>query len=154
MKTSLNHDKQQHQTNPVRNKEMNSFDEDLINEKRQRNDGSHFRLFYKSNTPERSISHQLEHRYFKNPNSNLYTNGLNVPALNQYFTNPSQYNGGFAFNDRYAWPLNKMNPRQKSYSNLENKSRQTMLNIHYHGQNTEDFDGKFSRHFSFYKFSC
>lgn len=133
---------QQQQANIDRSKE---FDDDLTG-KRQRNDGAHFRLFYKSNTPERSISHQLEHRYFKNPNANnYYSNGA---GPSQYFVNPNQYNNnGFALNNQFMWPVNRMvnNPmsfKPKSYLNPESKNRQTMLNIHYHGQNLEDLDGQ------------
>lgn len=31
------------------------------------NDDSHLRLYYKSNSPGRSVSHELEHRFIKNP---------------------------------------------------------------------------------------
>ena len=37
----------------------------------RKNDDSHLRLYYKSNLPGHTISHELEHRLIKNPNYQL-----------------------------------------------------------------------------------
>ena len=62
------------------------FDE----EAERKNDNAHFRLYYKSNSPGRSVKHELEHRYFKNPN---YMPNQRTPKPNYYqeAINP-QYN--------------------------------------------------------------
>lgn len=138
----------QHQLGLGRRKDFGSsfLDDDMPNGKRLGNGGSHFRLFYKSNTPERSISHQLEHRYFKRPNGNYYSSAANAADSNQYNLNPSQYNSAPAYNNHFMWPgkANTISYKPKSYSqHLANKNRQTMLNIHYHGQNIQDIDGSF-----------
>ena len=67
----------------------------LFDEEAQRkNDNAHFRLYYKSNSPGRSVKHELEHRYFKNPNTmpNYYHEAINPQYnLNTFESNTPRY---------------------------------------------------------------
>lgn len=77
IKTQQLNDEEQRR-NLVQTDLASSFaDETLDNERK--NDDTHFRLYYKQNSPGRSLSHELEHRYFKNPNSARQRYQENVP---------------------------------------------------------------------------
>jgi len=95
---------------------------DTANVANTKNDGSHIRLYYKSNSPDRSISHELEHRLVKNPTYQFntgraqQTDDFNLPL----YKNSLQ-------NDQIQGIANTMRPE------LYNKNKQTLLNLHYHG---------------------
>ncbi len=63
----LNEDDQQRISN--QSPDLSTSFDDIENDRKV--DDSHFRLYYKSNSPGRSLSHELEHRYFKNPSNSL-----------------------------------------------------------------------------------
>ena len=94
-----------------------SFADDTSSSNENRNDDTHFRLYYKSNSPGRSLSHELEHRYYKNPNNLLQTQRFQQPTyqdkLNAFFDSLEQV--------------------KNNYANNFNKNKQTTLNLHYHG---------------------
>ena len=63
----LNEDDQQRNSN--QSPDLSTSFDDIENDRKV--DDSHFRLYYKSNSPGRSLSHELEHRYFKNPSNSI-----------------------------------------------------------------------------------
>ena len=71
----------------------------LFDEEAQRkNENAHFRLYYNSNSPGRSVKHELEHRYFKHPNSmpNYYQEAPNPQYnLNTFESNTPSYLNSF-----------------------------------------------------------
>lgn len=99
---------------------------------------SHFRLYYKSNSPGRSIKHELEHRFYKNPSflsqnepqqapQYMYQNQFNqMPYLNGMQA-VSSYSNVFPNENELNMPTNlhasQYNP---------NNDQSTMLNLHYH----------------------
>ena len=78
-------------------------------------DDSHLRLYYKSNSPSQSISHELEHRYVKSPNYRFSQETANFPPNNVPFNQGA--------NDQSNIFLDSS----------DNKNKQSMLNLHYHG---------------------
>lgn len=87
----------------------------------EKGDDAHFRLFYKSNSPGRSVKHEMEHRFYKNPNQQpkqqqdnfnpfFNMNSLQTPQLFSYSNIPSTYTN----------------------QNDLNTDKSTMLNLHYH----------------------
>jgi hypothetical protein len=87
-----------------------------------KNDGSHLRLYYKSNSPDRSISHELEHRLVKNPTYQF--NSGRVQQIDDF--NSPLFKNNFQ-NDQLQGIANTVRP------DLYNKNKQTLLNLHYHG---------------------
>jgi hypothetical protein len=79
-------------------------DDQSLSDEERKNDDTHFRLYYKSNSPGRSLSHELEHRYLKNPNA--------------LFQQRFQENSPF------------LNINEPNYAYEKNK--QTLLNLQYH----------------------
>ena len=111
----------------VANKRIKSpFDESV-----EKNDDSHLRLYYKSNSPSQSISHELEHRFVKSPN----------------YRYESQQQGAGNFQSKLDFaappapfaPLNNMQfvqpaaEQQNLFLDANGKNKQTLLNLHYHG---------------------
>ena len=95
---------------------------DSTNVANNKNDGSHIRLYYKSNSPDRSISHELEHRLVKNPTYQF--NSGRVQPIDDF--NSLLYKNKFQ-NDQLQAIANTVRPE------LYNKNKQTLLNLHYHG---------------------
>ena len=102
-----------------------------------KNDGSHFRLFYKSNSPGRSIKHEMEHRFFKNPNFLMNENQA-MPGFQQFQYQNLRPNPLFNFNNigQEKQPSNYGNiygtqnaPNGQYRSNADGS---TMFNLHYH----------------------
>lgn len=103
-------------------------------------DNGHFRLFYKSNSPGRSIKHQMEHTFYKNPN-----------ILNQQQIRPqspqNRFNGFFNSlnNIQPVQPVQPVN-QQANYASVfgnaqydpNNNGRTTMFNLHYHDGGSSD----------------
>lgn len=75
--------------------------EEALKKTNNNNDDSHLRLYYKANSPGRTVSHELEHRLIKNPayqqynhhrlvqennnmNTGLFVNSQYMPLPNQY----------------------------------------------------------------------
>ncbi|RNA29815.1 hypothetical protein BpHYR1_029248 [Brachionus plicatilis] len=108
-----------------------TFDDDAL----RKNDDSHLRLFYKSNTPDRSISHEMEHRLMKNPNIE-YVNRIHP---------------GSSFQPKFhtQFSMNYLDPRTQIFSAFKpnndlfqatNRNKQTLLNLHYHGNSIPGLD--------------
>lgn len=108
----------------------------------RKNDDAHLRLYYKSNSPGRSVSHELEHRFVKNP-------------AFQYNQRLRQEANGFQPKFNTQLDLNYYDPRNNLLSNLPlnqnlnnnqnmfydaNKNKQTMFNLHYHGNSLDGLD--------------
>ena len=103
---------------------LQSLNDPLSNENDRKNDNSHFALYYKSNSPGRLVTSELEHRFRKNPNfysPNAYY--MKVNSLQNFDANPDSSLKYVSNNVPYQSSNNARN-------NLKN--RQTMLNIHYH----------------------
>lgn len=82
-------------------------------------DSAHFRLYYKSDSPGRSLSHELEHRYIKNPMQRQhYQPSSYQDKLNSFFDSLEQANKLSYSND---------------FNNNNKKNKKTTLNLHYHG---------------------
>ena len=95
---------------------------DSSNVATNKNDGSHIRLYYKSNSPDRSISHELEHRSVKPPPYHPNNRRAHhIPDLNSPL-----YKNNFQ-SDQLQTIANTGRP------GLYNKNKQTLLNLHYHG---------------------
>ncbi len=105
-----------------------------------KNDDGHFRLFYKSNAPGRSVKHEMEHIFYKNPNF------LQTPVRD-----PQQFQTYSDFNPiQHLFQQQQQQPLPPAYSSLvdnlnnnfqnsaslasqpNNNDRSTMFNIHYH----------------------
>jgi hypothetical protein len=82
-------------------------------------DDSHLRLYYKSNSPSQSISHELEHRYVKSPNYRFSQETTNFRP-NTNFGHNAPFNQG-------------ANDQSNIFLDSSDKNKQTMLNMHYHG---------------------
>ena len=103
------------------------FDDDSI----RKNDDAHIRLFYKSNAPGRSVSHELEHRFIKNPNYQ-YNERVRQDSLNRM--NP--------YTSYQSQPYWNNNNNNNLYNNVYQedpiKDKQTMFNLHYHGNSMNE----------------
>lgn len=97
-----------------------------------KNDDAHLRLYYKSNTPDRSISHEMEHRLVKNP-----VFQYNQQAGQQQNSFQPKYNTQFDLS--YFDPRGNILPLQQNFG-FEPKNRQTLLNLHYHGNSMNPMD--------------
>lgn len=111
-----------------------TFDDDTL----RKNDDSHLRLFYKSNSPDRSISHEMEHRLLKNPNIQ--------------YVSPIQPESTFQTKFSPQYSMNYLDPRLfsafKSNNDLvqaANRNKQTLLNLHYHGNSIPGLDTTLNR---------
>jgi len=106
-----------------------------------KNDDAHFRIYYKANAPGRSVKHEMEHRFYKNPNFLSTT-----PSEQQYQSNPGfnpllnllqqqqpqQQQLPLAYSS-FIDNLNSNALNSASYSNRPNNNdRSTMFNLHYH----------------------
>lgn len=107
-----------------------TFDDDTL----RKSDDSHLRLFYKSNSPERSISHELEHRLLKNPNIQYMSRIHPQSNFQAKFHNP--------FSINYLDPRSNILSSFKSNDFFEspNRNKQTLLNLHYHGNSIPGLD--------------
>lgn len=85
----------------------------------EKNDDSHFRLFYKSNSPGRSVKHEMEHRFYKNPirQQPKQDNFNQFFSMNSLQQQPSQF---FSYSSNV--------PNQNDLTT----DKSTMLNLHYH----------------------
>jgi len=111
----------------IKTQQMNSLDQNRQPNSQPRtynakNDNSHFRLFYKSNSPGRSIKHEMEHRFYKNPNFQM-----NPPQQPQYL--PNGYNPFLNMLNENSYPQNTQNIGQNIG---QDNDMSTMLNLHYH----------------------
>ena len=97
------------------------FDENSENK-----DDSHLRLYYKSNSPSQSISHELEHRYVKSPN---YRFNQDVATFRPNSNTQ---------NIQFSPPVDQ----QSIYLDTNGKNKQTMLNLHYHGNSFQGLDSQ------------
>jgi hypothetical protein len=89
-------------------------------------DDSHLRLYYKSNSPGQSISHELEHRYVKSPNYKFTEDTTNFrPGSN------------FVQNSAFSQAAND---QPNIFLDSNDKNKQTMLNLHYHGNSFPESD--------------
>ena len=112
-----------------------------FNENTEKNDDSHLRLYYKSNSPSQSISHELEHRFVKSPNyrfdQRINQENTNFqPKLNAEFGNPSAM---FGQNMQFAA---QPQDQQNLFLDSTGKNKQTMLNLHYHGNSFQGLDAQ------------
>lgn len=95
------------------------------------NDDSHLRLYYKSNSPGRSVSHELEHRFIKNPVYQQYNhhrltqetnnlNNLNEILLDSQLASP-QFQ--FPYDPRVyqSNQMRQMHPQASSYQQYPNQ---------------------------------
>lgn len=78
--------------------------EDTEEALKKNNDDSHLRLYYKANSPGRSVSHELEHRLIKNPAYQQYNHHRLVQESNN-----NMNNAGFFVNSQYM-PLPNQYP--------------------------------------------
>lgn len=111
----------------------------------RKNDDSHLRLYYKSNSPERSVSHELEHRYIKNPNYNQYNHRVsqetnNFPQQQLKFSSPYYF-------DPRLYQANQLQQQQvqNTYPNMfadSDRNKLMMQNINYHANVMDNFGGK------------
>jgi hypothetical protein len=62
-------------TNTIPQTQASQFVDD--NDTNHKNDNAHFRLFYKANSPTRTVSHAMEHRYVKHPDYTSQQQNLN-----------------------------------------------------------------------------
>ena len=123
---------------------------------------SHLRLFYKSNSPSRSISHRLEHKYLKNDPIVLSQNRQDTGAYKLIQAPyPSIYSNNPYISQQQLENLQlfQSGPIDPVYSNQndnaakkdEEKNMHTMLNLHYHGKSIDGLGKNFD---SFYKTEC
>lgn len=76
------------------------------------NDASaHLRLYYKSNSPFKYVSHEIEQKYDDQPEYGLERSGL-YGGSSRYYPEPNDYQ-------------------------QQEKKRRTMLNLHYHGNSID-----------------
>ena len=111
---------------------MTNLDEPLNNENDRKNDNAHFSLFYKSNSPGQLVTHELEHRFRKNP-SNVFSSNpyLTRSSSLQNYDRPNNLDSSSSL--RYLPNNNINNLPYKMMNNQRNdKNRQTLFNIHYH----------------------
>jgi hypothetical protein len=116
-----------------------SYDDDVD----RKNDNSHFRLFYKANSPDGSVKHELEHRFYKNPNY-LANERSQAAKLYQTKFNPFFDLNNFEQNQRYLSnypPINTLNELDK----------QTMMNVHFHANGDLGEKNKLSFNKNFFK---
>lgn len=111
-----------------------TFDDDTI----RKNDDSHLRLFYKSNSPDRSISHEMEHRLLKNPNIQ--------------YVNRIQPESNFQAKFLPQYTMNYLDPRifsafkpNNDLIQAANRNKQTLLNLHYHGNSIPGLDSTLNK---------
>ena len=101
------------------------FEESVDNNSK---DDSHLRLYYKSNSPSQSISHELEHRYVKSPNYKFTQETTNFrPSSN------------FVQNSPFSQAAND---QPNIFLDSNDKNKQTMLNLHYHGNSFPGLDSQ------------
>jgi hypothetical protein len=116
-----------------------------------KNDDAHLRLFYKSNAPGQTVSHELEHRFVKNPNFQ-YNERLRQDVLNNndLSSNPNRYSPYLSAQQPLVYSLNSpavysddldANSNNNN-NNLNSRDKQTTLNLHYHGNSLTDPQGK------------
>ena len=96
-------------------------------------DDSHLRLYYKSNSPSQSISHELEHRYVKSPNYKFTQETSNFRP-----------NSNFGQNGPFS-PV--VNDQPNIFLDSTDKNKQTMLNLHYHGNSFQGLDSQQQNNF-------
>jgi hypothetical protein len=107
----------------------------------RKNDDAHIRLFYKSNAPGRSVSHELEHRFIKNPNYQ-YNERVRQDSLNRLNT--------YSYQPQSYWNNNNLyNNANNMYQDDSMKDKQTMFNLHYHGNNMNEPQGSYNSFFFF-----
>ncbi len=86
------------------------------------NDDAHFRLYYKSNSPGRSVKHELEHRFYKNPNFLALNQEEASAPMPQFFyqTLPTEM------------PAAVPSYQAAQYAPNADNQQSAMLNLHYH----------------------
>lgn len=133
----------------IKSQQLNSADSSLmrnanqqasrsfnVNRNKLNDPNSHFRLYYKSNSPGRSIKHELEHRFYKNP-SYLSQNEQTPQYMYQEKLNQMPYLNGIQAVSSYSnvFPnVNELKMPTNLYASQYNPSndQSTMLNLHYH----------------------
>jgi hypothetical protein len=120
----------------------------------RKNDDSHLRLFYKSNSPGRTVSHELEHRFIKNPsfqfNQRLSHESNNFQPKYPQQAQPASFDLN-NFDPRFYLTTNNNPQMQQPLLNKNNpfvdpnrnNKQQTMLNLHYHGNSLDNSFGTF-----------
>lgn len=106
----------------------------------RKNDDSHLRLYYKSNSPGRTISHELEHRFIKNPNNYQYNHRLSQEMVNNFqpaLQSSPQFDNLNNFIDPRQFLLNQANMMPQQPNIYADRNKQTMLNLHYHGNSLD-----------------
>ncbi|CAF1028254.1 unnamed protein product [Brachionus calyciflorus] len=131
---------------PLDTQTSNTFEDESL----RKNDDAHLRLFYKSNSQGRSVSHELEHRLVKNPEFQFNQRPLQQQQQQQLQQPQQQIPYQPKFNTQFD--LNYFDPRNSlplTYNqNMpidQNKNRQTLFNLHYHGNSLGGLDNSFNQ---------
>jgi hypothetical protein len=120
------------------------FSDDSIRraQKGDEESAAHLRLFYKSNSPVREVSNELEHRFFNNyPSQSRYESNIGQNSYyGQNYGNNNPYEVQLQqFQQQYQLPQGFRRQAMNIASTLDNqdRNRHTMLNLHYHGNSVD-----------------